>query len=49
MRGPAPLQDIGGKCVSPSTVPWQPPKPNGIAGIKSGMVQIWAILGDKEL
>ncbi len=45
----APLQNIRGKSVSPSTMLRQTPKPNRIAGIKSGLVQISALPGDKDL
>ena len=44
----APLQITGGKSVSPSTMLKQTPKPNRIAGIKSGLVQSSALLGDKD-
>ena len=44
-----PLQDIGGKCVSPSTILRQTPKLNSIAAIKSGLVHISALLGTKDL
>ena len=43
----APLQDIGGICVSPSTILRQTPKPNRIAGIKSGLVQVSVCLRKK--
>ena len=42
-----PLQDIGGKCGSPSTILRQTPKPNRIAGIKSGLVQVSVCLRKK--
>ena len=42
-----PLQDIGGNYVSPSTILKQTPKPNRIASIKSGLLQILVCLGTK--
>ena len=43
-----PLQDIGGKLVAGETLLKQPPKPSEIAGIKSELMHISALSGDKD-